>query len=73
MDRGVWEIGIEREQSRGSRPSLLVGLVVGGVVGFDGAFAVFSHPHVGKDTLLIQTAGRYPLHELHPASSAVTC
>src|SRR5215203_6556326 len=42
MDQGVWEIGIEREQSRGSRPSLLVGFVVGVVVGFDGAFAVFS-------------------------------
>jgi hypothetical protein len=40
MDQGVWEIGIEREQSRGSR--LLVGFVVGVVVHFDGAFAVFS-------------------------------
>jgi len=40
MDQGVWEIGIEREQSRGSRPSR--GFVVGVVVGFDGAFAAFS-------------------------------
>ena len=40
MDQGVLEIGIAREQSRGSRPSS--GVVVGVVVRFDGAFAVFS-------------------------------
>jgi hypothetical protein len=40
MDQGVWEIGIEREQC--AVVALLVEFVVGGVVGFDGAFAVFS-------------------------------
>jgi hypothetical protein len=40
MDQGVWEIALN-ENNR-AVVALLVGFVVGGVVGFDGAFAVFS-------------------------------
>jgi hypothetical protein len=40
MDQGVWEIALN-ENNR-AVVALLVGFVVGGVVGFDGAFAGFS-------------------------------
>jgi hypothetical protein len=40
MDQGVWEIALN-ENNR-AVVALQAGFVVGGVVGFDGAFAAFS-------------------------------